>query len=168
MAIHVVQVPLNPAFNVVQVISALNHLAASHLMIGAVTRVPRKKAQSNIGLLKELLLDTDSSNPSSEKVPSLSQIVLVDNTDENIDSSDLKSVVQYRDVLGDSVRATGLPDQGLHPDDIVNIQFTSGTTSAPKAACLTHRSILNNGKSIGDRMQLTPEDIICCPPPLFQ
>ncbi|GME22766.1 amp-binding enzyme [Neofusicoccum parvum] len=37
----------------------------------------------------------------------------------------------------------------------------------PKAACLTHRSILNNGKSIGDRMLLTPEDVVCCPPPLF-
>lgn len=37
----------------------------------------------------------------------------------------------------------------------------------PKAACLTHRSILNNGAHIGDRMQLTENDIVCCPPPLF-
>ena len=37
-----------------------------------------------------------------------------------------------------------------------------------KAACLTHRSVLNNGKSIGDRMLLTHKDIVCCPPPLFQ
>ncbi len=37
----------------------------------------------------------------------------------------------------------------------------------PKAACLSHRSILNNGKSIGDRMLLTANDIVCCPPPLF-
>ncbi|KAI5856474.1 long-chain-fatty-acid-CoA ligase [Tricharina praecox] len=57
--------------------------------------------------------------------------------------------------------------EGLSPDDVVNIQFTSGTTSTPKAACLTHKSILNNGKAIGDRMLLTPSDIVCCPPPLF-
>jgi acyl-CoA synthetase (AMP-forming)/AMP-acid ligase II len=44
---------------------------------------------------------------------------------------------------------------------------TSGTTSAPKAACLSHRSILNNGKSIGDRMLLTERDVVICPPPLF-
>ncbi|KAL8871479.1 MAG: hypothetical protein Q9198_007411 [Flavoplaca austrocitrina] len=63
--------------------------------------------------------------------------------------------------------STSKPDTPLSPNDIINIQFTSGTTSLPKAACLTHRSILNNGKSIGDRMLLNPSDIICCPPPLF-
>ena len=58
-------------------------------------------------------------------------------------------------------------ETSLHPDEIINIQFTSGTTSLPKAACLSHRSILNNGKSIGDRMLLTEHDVVCCPPPLF-
>ena len=58
-------------------------------------------------------------------------------------------------------------ETSLHPDEIINIQFTSGTTSLPKAACLSHRSILNNGKSIGDRMLLTENDVVCCPPPLF-
>lgn len=60
-----------------------------------------------------------------------------------------------------------LPEQNLFPHDIVNIQFTSGTTAMPKAACLSHRSILNNGSQIGDRMLLTPNDIVCCPPPMF-
>ena len=56
----------------------------------------------------------------------------------------------------------------LHPDEVINIQFTSGTTSMPKAACLTHRNILNNGNSVGDRMHLTDKDVVCCPSPLFQ
>lgn len=51
--------------------------------------------------------------------------------------------------------------------DVFNIQFTSGTTGAPKAAMLTHHNIINNGQAIGDRMRLTQEDILCCPPPLF-
>lgn len=37
----------------------------------------------------------------------------------------------------------------------------------PKAACLSHSSILNNGYFIAHRMGLTPQDIVCCPPPLF-
>lgn len=60
-----------------------------------------------------------------------------------------------------------LPDQNLDPNEVVNIQFTSGTTSMPKAAMLTHRNILNNGHSIGSRMLLTPDDVVVCPPPLF-
>lgn len=59
------------------------------------------------------------------------------------------------------------PNEKLHPDDTINIQFTSGTTAMPKAAMLSHKSILNNGFSIGERMGLTEKDIIVCPPPLF-
>lgn len=59
------------------------------------------------------------------------------------------------------------PDSPLHRDDIINIQFTSGTTALPKAACLSHTAILNNGYFIGMRMGLTPADIIVSPPPLY-
>ncbi|KAG4435289.1 hypothetical protein IFR05_009215 [Cadophora sp. M221] len=52
-------------------------------------------------------------------------------------------------------------------DQVCNLQFTSGTTGTPKAAMLTHSNIVNNGRFVGDRMRLTPQDIICCPPPLF-
>ncbi|KAI1630491.1 hypothetical protein EDD37DRAFT_690991 [Exophiala viscosa] len=45
--------------------------------------------------------------------------------------------------------------------------FTSGTTGNPKAAMLTHFNIINNARFVGDRMELTEKDTLCCPPPLF-
>ncbi|KNG89596.1 long-chain-fatty-acid-CoA ligase [Aspergillus nomiae NRRL 13137] len=55
----------------------------------------------------------------------------------------------------------------LTPGDVCNLQFTSGSTGNPKAAMLTHHNLVNNSRFIGDRMDLTSFDILCCPPPLF-
>jgi fatty-acyl-CoA synthase len=51
--------------------------------------------------------------------------------------------------------------------DVVNMQYTSGTTGFPKGVMLTHRNILNNGLGIGDNQRFTEEDIVCLPVPLF-
>ncbi|KAI9795213.1 MAG: hypothetical protein M1833_007295 [Piccolia ochrophora] len=160
-------VPLNPGFNATQVVSALSHLEATHLLIGTETNLPRKAPRSNISMLQHLIPNLGGTRVESELVPSLKSVVLVENSTGRVDVTPLKCTDKYEHVLEDGGDGRALPDQGLDPDEVVNIQFTSGTTSMPKAACLTHRSILNNGKSIGDRMLLTERDIVCCPPPLF-
>ncbi|KAG0125666.1 acyl-CoA synthetase/AMP-acid ligase-like protein II [Tuber indicum] len=164
-----VLVPLNPSFNTTQVVSALNHLSATHLLIGLETNLPRKPPRSNSKLLRELVPGCQSGGVvASELVPSLGRVVVVDNTrDKGKGGDGFKAFSKFPDVLEDGEGKAHLTEEGMGVDDVVNIQFTSGTTSMPKAACLTHRSILNNGKSIGDRMLLTNKDVICCPPPLF-
>jgi len=55
----------------------------------------------------------------------------------------------------------------LSADDPINIQFTSGTTGAPKGATLTHRNILNNAYFTGEAQNMGPDDKLCIPVPLY-
>lgn len=57
--------------------------------------------------------------------------------------------------------------ESLSPQDVVNMQYTSGTTGFPKGVMLTHYNILNNGKGIGDCMKFTECDKLCIPVPFF-
>ena len=55
----------------------------------------------------------------------------------------------------------------VKPDDVCNMQYTSGTTGFPKGVMLTHRNIINNGKTIGDRMDLSTADRMMIQVPMF-
>ncbi len=51
--------------------------------------------------------------------------------------------------------------------DVVNIQYTSGTTGAPKGVLLTHHNLINNGRIIANGLRLTEQDRVCVPVPLY-
>lgn len=53
------------------------------------------------------------------------------------------------------------------PQDVINMQYTSGTTGFPKGVMLTHYNLVNNGKAIGTYMKFTHKDRLCITVPLF-
>ncbi|MGF7117974.1 AMP-binding protein [Methanobacterium oryzae] len=52
-------------------------------------------------------------------------------------------------------------------DDVVCMQYTSGTTGFPKGVMLTHKNIINNGYYIGENLKYTEKDRLCLPVPMF-
>ncbi|MEN5302799.1 AMP-binding protein [Pseudomonas sp. TWI628] len=66
-----------------------------------------------------------------------------------------------------SSEAFAARQQGLQFDQPVNIQYTSGTTGAPKGATLSHYNILNNGFMVGESLGLSERDRMVIPVPLY-
>ncbi|MDR2315830.1 MAG: AMP-binding protein [Pseudomonas sp.] len=66
-----------------------------------------------------------------------------------------------------STEAYTARQQSLQFDQPVNIQYTSGTTGAPKGATLSHYNILNNGFMVGESLGLTERDRMVIPVPLY-
>jgi fatty-acyl-CoA synthase len=55
----------------------------------------------------------------------------------------------------------------LHPEDVINMQYTSGTTGVPKGVMLTHHNLIGNACSLAECMNFTKKDRLCIPVPFF-
>jgi fatty-acyl-CoA synthase len=66
---------------------------------------------------------------------------------------------------GDEALTRAAADLTCH--EVINMQYTSGTTGFPKGVMLTHHNILNNGFHIGERQQFTDAERLCLTVPLF-
>jgi fatty-acyl-CoA synthase len=71
--------------------------------------------------------------------------------------------------LGEAVSDEELDarEADVDPDDVINMQYTSGTTGFPKGVMLSSRNIVNNAYWLAEGLGYTPEDRLCLPVPLF-
>ena len=99
----------------------------------------------------------------NEKLPFLRYVVSLDNWYDGMYNW---SQIPYFGVLI-SNEEFNVIKHSIDPDDVVNMQYTSGTTGFPKGVMLTHNNIVNNGKAIGDCMKFSSKDKLCIPVPFF-
>ncbi|KAG6379668.1 hypothetical protein JVT61DRAFT_10188 [Boletus reticuloceps] len=168
-SVGAILVTLNPAFRINELVNTLNVAGVSHLFA-----VPRLRSSRYIRMLSEAFPDLSGACPGEircDALPALRHLVVVDNMADpsafEKEMGDIKCVTDWRETLvwredGAEARRVRAYANELQSDDVINLQFTSGTTGAPKAASLTHLNILNNGIGNGRCMRLTPDDVLFC------
>lgn len=110
------------------------------------------------------LKDCEPGQLQSEKLPYLKNVILLG--DERKPGMFLWSDIleMAKDVTDEELRERF---NSLDPEDVINMQYTSGTTGFPKGVMLTHNNIVNNGINIAECMNLSNKDRLCIPVPFF-
>ncbi len=157
----IILVNINPSYR-------LHELEFALAKVGCVALITatRFKTSDYIGLLDTLLPELAESEPGAlraTRLPHLRTIIQIGGTSPGTLAFDAVPALATDEHRAELARL----QPALQFDDVVNIQFTSGTTGSPKGAALTHHNILNNGFFIGEAMKLTERDRICIPVPLY-
>ncbi|MFK7976711.1 MAG: AMP-binding protein [Halioglobus sp.] len=160
--IGAIMVCINPAYRLFELEHALNKVECV-----ALVTAPSFKTSHYIEMLQTLAPELEQAQPGAlraEKLPHLRTVV-------SMETNPQPGIFAFDDVVskGSDCEQASLKEIAatLSPDDPINIQFTSGTTGAPKGATLTHCNILNNGHLCGVSMQFTDKDRLCIPVPLY-
>ena len=157
-----VLVNINPAYRLGELEYALNKVGCAALITAAAF-----KTSNYIDMLVELMPELARSEPgqtNNARIPSLRLLI-------RLGEDRSPGMLNFSEVMGlagdaEAKRLEELAHE-LQFDEAINIQFTSGTTGAPKASTLTHHNILNNAFFVAEDMKFTEADRLCIPVPMY-
>ena len=160
--IGLILVNINPAYRASELEYALNQVGAKALITAR-----QLKTSAYIEMLREVAPELDGCPPGrlrAERLPALRTVI-------QLGPDPAPGCYAFDEVMdrgggGQRWRLDAI-SAGLRPNDPINVQFTSGTTGAPKGATLTHRNIVNNAISCARTMRLEPGEALCIPVPLY-
>ena len=161
--IGAILVNINPAYQRAELEYALNKVQCKVLVMARAL-----KSSDYVGMVRALAPEIDApavNGLNAPRLPHLKHVIFLD------DAPTPAGVLRFADFLrlagpAQRARIDGIA-KTLEPDDAINIQFTSGTTGAPKGATLTHFNIVNNARYSAKAMRLTVKDRLCIPVPLY-
>lgn len=166
--IGVVLVNINPAYRSKELEYALQRSEVNALFV-----IPQFRSSNYINMLVELIpeINTSTTEIATDSFPHLHRIVVYDPDNPShteVPASGL-TVWQEVELAAETISQEELEQQtsSLDRDDVINIQYTSGTTGFPKAVMLTHHNILNNAWFSAQAMNFDENDRLVVPVPFY-
>jgi len=125
------------------------------------------KDSDYVGIIREICPELESANKNAplymKRLPFLRNIVTVESEQKGCKTWDEAMALSKKVPIEEVYRRAA----AVHKDDVCNMQYTSGTTGFPKGVMLTHYNVVNNGKDIGDCMDLSTADKMMIQVPMF-
>jgi len=156
-----VLVTINPAYRLTEVEYVLNKVACVALVTAAAF-----KSSEYVNMVQTLAPELSACPPgalAAAKLPHLKTVIQMG----GVPASGMFGFDQVVALGREATVDLDTISTALAPDDAVNVQFTSGTTGAPKGATLTHTNIVNNGRFVVAAQHFTEQDRLCINVPLY-